>query len=285
VRLLFVLVVCLVLGACGDLSAGAGGASSSPSGPSCAGALDRSVFGGSKATVVASYELTAAEGAAWEESDGHPGGHAGQGMAPLRAYPPNALVTLCYFDGELLFNGSLPYGAAKPSPTQGRALLVVGPDGRVPEQIGGTPSTLPAVRPTSTPGPSVSLHDRSPVAIDAAWRTTPITSTEIVALLNSAGIPSRLLPPAPARLLLFGASDLDLVGMDDSAIAGSVIYRFSDIASAKAGLHNAAAPGGTVDWVAKPYFVLIGDALVNFATDDTGAATRIIAALQTPPHH
>jgi hypothetical protein len=282
VRSLLVLA-CVVLGACGDLRGAAGGASSSPTTPSCAGALDRSVFAGSQATLIASYQLTAAEGAAWEESDGHPSGHAGPGKAPLRDYPPNAPIALCYFEGTLRFNGSVPYGAAMPSPTQGRALLVVGPDGRVPEQIGGTPTSLPAVRPTAPPGPSVSLHDRSPVAVHAAWRTTPIASSEIIGLLNSAGIPSRLLPPAPARLLLFNASDLDLVGIDDPAIRGSVIYRFPDVASAERGLGAAAMPGGTVDWVAKPYFVQIGDALVNFATDDADAATRLIAALQTPP--
>jgi hypothetical protein len=36
---------------------------------------------------------------------------------------------------------------------------------------------------------------------------------------------------------------------------------------------------GTVDFIAKPYFVAIGDAIVNIATNDNSVAAQVIAAL------
>jgi len=113
-------------------------------------------------------------------------------------------------------------------------------------------------------------------------RRGPVSTAEIVARLNAAGVGSRISSPAPSRLLLFNATDEDLVTVDESAIKGFVVYRYPSVAAAASAFRLDAVqdPGrGTVSYVAKPYFVGIGDALVVFATNDEALARRVIAAL------
>ena len=113
-------------------------------------------------------------------------------------------------------------------------------------------------------------------------RTGPVSTAEIVERLNAAGLASHISPPASSRLLLFNATDQDLVTVEEPAIRGFVVYRYPSVAAATSAFRLDAVqdPGrGTVDYVAKPYFVGIGDALVVFATNDEAVARRVIAAL------
>jgi len=117
-------------------------------------------------------------------------------------------------------------------------------------------------------------------------RSAPASTAEIVARLNAAGLASRVSPPAPSRLLLYNAIDLDLIAVDDPAIKGFVVYRYPSVTAATAAFRLEAVQDptrGTVDYVAKPYFVGIGDALVVFATNDATAAQRVVSALTSTP--
>lgn len=135
---------------------------------------------------------------------------------------------------------------------------------RAPATVGATPV------PTATEGS----------------RKGPVSTAEIVVRLNAAGLSSHVSPPAPSRLLLFNAMDLDLIAVDDPAIKGFVVYRYPSVAAATAAFRLEAVQDptrGTVDYIAKPYFVGIGDALVVFATNDAAAAQRVVSALMSTP--
>jgi hypothetical protein len=124
-----------------------------------------------------------------------------------------------------------------------------------------------------------------PTATLATSRTSPIASSEIVALLTTAGLPSRISPPAPARLLLYNATGLDLLAIDHPAIRGADIYRYPSVAAANAAFHLDAIQNparGTVTFMARPHFIGLGDTIVSFVTDDEAVAARIIAALTQP---
>lgn len=138
-----------------------------------------------------------------------------------------------------------------------------GPVAAPPSPVGGTPGPAP-------------IHHTANVA---AWATAHLPTDTILALLTRAGISGRLSPPAPAKMLLFNATDLELVAVDDRAVRGFVIYRYRDVAAAASAyhlVHNSTRL--QISWVAKPRFVLIGDALVNYVTDDDAAHERIARA-------
>jgi hypothetical protein len=268
----------LALIACGDLATGQVGAT-----PSRCDTARLHELPGATATLVASFQNTAAELAAWDESGGVSGGsHAGLGMSPARALPPTAAIFSCYFDGPITLTNSHPPQGGSP-PTVARVLLIVDEAGSTREVRGGTKESLPLASlaaPSPVAQPTVPVP--APTAILATWRTTPIASSEIVALLTVAGLPSRILPPASARLLLYNSTDLDLLKIDDPAIRGATIYRYPSVAAADAAFHldpiqNPAH--GTVTYMAKPHFIGVGDTIVSIVTDDDAVAARVIAAL------
>jgi hypothetical protein len=164
-----------------------------------------------------------------------------------------------------------------------RVLLIVDESGGTLEVRGGRKKFLPlvglaAASPTTQPTPPAS----APRAVLATWRTTPIASSEIASLLTGAGLPSRISPPAPARLLLYGSTDVDLLAIDDPAISGATIYRYPSVAAAIAAFHFDAIQnpaGGTVSFLAKPHFIGLGDTIIGVATNDDAVAARVIAAL------
>jgi hypothetical protein len=271
----------LALSACGDLATGQAGAAPSR----CDTALLRALPG-ETARLVASFENTAAELAAWDESGGPSGGsRAGPGMSPARALPPTAPIFTCYFDGPVTLTIAHPPQGGSP-PTAARVLLVLDESGTILEVRGGTKESLPLVS-LAAPSPAVQTAPAAPAprTVLATWRTTPIASSEIAALLTRAGLPSRIPPPAPARALLYGSTDLDLLAIDDPAIKGATIYRYPSVAAANAAfllepIQNPA--GGTVMYMWKPHFIGIGDTIVAIATDDDAVAARVIAALARP---
>jgi hypothetical protein len=238
---------------------------------------------GSAAALVASFEITAADLVAFDESPtAFGGGHAGPGMSPARNLPPNAPIFTCYFDGPItLTKAHVPEGGSPP--TVERVLVIVDQSGATLEIRGARKEFLPlvslaAASPTPQPTPAMS----APRAVLATWRTTPIASSEIASLLTGAGLPSRIPPPAPARLLLYGATDVDLLAIDDPAIKGATIYRYPSVAAANAAFHQGPIQdpaGGTVLYMWKPHFIGIGDTIVAIATDDDAVAARVIAAL------
>jgi hypothetical protein len=270
--------VTVALAACGDLGSTTVGAALSP----CASAQRDAIYLRT-ARLVATFELTAAELAAWDESPAM-GSHAGPGMSPARSLDPAARLFACYFDGDITFSGPLPPGASPPIAE--RALLIVGAQGGVVETRGGTIVGLPLGRPTAaTPWPTVGARVRPPILVDASWRTTPITSAEIAALLTASGVPSRILPHPAARMLLYGAVDVDPLAIDDPAVVGAAIYRYPTVAAARGALRLDVVQDparGTVEFITTPYFVAIGNTLVSFAASDSNAAVRIIAILQEP---
>jgi hypothetical protein len=204
-------------------------------------------------------------------------------MSPARGLPPNAPIFTCYFDGPItLTKAHVPQGGSPP--TVERVLVIVDQSGATLEVRGARKEFLPLVSlaaaqtPVTQPTPPVS----APRTALATWRTTPIASSEIAALLTGAGLPSRIPPPAPARLLLYGATDIDLLAIDDPAIKGATIYRYPSVAAANAAFHVDAIQnpaGGTVTYMWKPHFIGIGDTIVAIATDDDVVAARVIAAL------
>jgi hypothetical protein len=271
----------LALTACGDLATGQAGAA-----PSRCDTARMHELPGSTAPVVASFQNTAAELAAWDESGGVTGGsRAGPGMSPARALPPTAAIFSCYFDGPITLTNSHPPQGGSP-PTVARVLLIVDEAGSTLEVRGGTKESLPLVS-LAAPSPVVQPTSAAsvPRAVLATWRTTPIASSEIASLLTNAGLPSRIPPPAPARALLYGSTDLDLLAIDEPAIKGATIYRYPSVAAANAAfllepIQNPA--GGTVMYMWKPHFIGIGDTIVAIATDDDAVAARVIAALVRP---
>lgn len=142
--------------------------------------------------------------------------------------------------------------------------------------------------PAATASPPISTHGPAPIhrtANVAPWATAHVPTDTIIALLARAGITARVSPPAPAKALLFNATDLELVAVDDRAVAGFVIYRYRDVAAAASAyqlplVHDPTR--GTISWVATPRFVLMGDALVSYATDDEAAHERVARALVYP---
>jgi len=239
---------------------------------------------GSAARLVATFQITAADLAAWDENPA--GSHAGPGMSPARSMSVSAAIFACYFDGPITLTNAHPPQGGSP-PTVARVLVIVDESGGTLEVRGGTEQSLPLVRPSApsplpTPWPTVAAF--APTAIFATSRTSPIASAEIVALLTTAGVPSRIRPPA-ARLLLYNATDIDLLAIDDPAIRGAAIYRYPSVAAANVAFHLEAIQNparGTVTFMARPHFIGLGDTIVSFATDDEAITARIIAALTQP---
>lgn len=144
-------------------------------------------------------------------------------------------------------------------------------------------STSPTPGAIFSPMPSGTTSGLPDQVAVAAWASGHVDTSAILARVNLSGLPASLATPAPARLLLFGASDLDLVNVSDPAIRGFAIYRYPDAAAAHRAWSLDAVQDpqrGMVDYVARPYFVLVGDALVGFATNDAQAARRLIDALR-----
>lgn len=143
----------------------------------------------------------------------------------------------------------------------------------------------PAAATASPPGATQAPASIHATANAAPWATGHMPTDTILTLLGRGGLTARVSPPAPAKALLFNATDLELIAVDDRAVAGFVIYRYRDAAAAAAAyqlplVHDPTR--GTISWVAKPRFVLIGDALVNYATNDDATHERVARALVYP---
>jgi hypothetical protein len=103
---------------------------------------------GDPVTLVAAFESTALELAAWHESGLMPGGgHAGAGQSPLRSHPPDESIASCYFDGSFTYRGTLPHRGTPP--VFERMLFLVDGTGDLLEELGGTKKLLPLVRPAA----------------------------------------------------------------------------------------------------------------------------------------
>lgn len=140
-------------------------------------------------------------------------------------------------------------------------------------------------QPSASPGASVAPASIHHTANIAAWATGHVPTGTILTLLARGGIDARVSPPAPAKALLFNATDLELVAVNDGAVRGFVIYRYRDAAAAATAyrlplVHDPTR--GTISWVAKARFVLMGDALVSYGMDDDAAHERIARALVYP---
>ena len=99
------------------------------------------------AQLVAVFESTALEIAAWQESGLIPGGgRAGAGMSPLRSHPPGESIASCYFDGTITVSWPLPEGARPP--VLERMLLILDSSGGFLQEL-GWPKTFPLVRPAA----------------------------------------------------------------------------------------------------------------------------------------
>ena len=141
------------------------------------------------------------------------------------------------------------------------------------------------MRASASPGVPSAPGSVHPTANIAGWATGHVPTGTILTLLGRGGFDARLSPPAPAKALLFNSSDLELVAVDNSTVRGFVIYRYRDAAAASIAyqlpiVHDPNA--GTISWVARPRFVLVGDALVNYGTDDDAVHDRIARALVYP---
>ena len=111
-------------------------------------ALQARRLSGDHVQLMAVFESTALEIAAWQESGLIPGGgHAGAGQSPLRSYPPSESIVSCYFDGTFTYRGPLPEGAAPP--VFERMLFLVDRAGQVIQESGGTKKLYPLVRPVA----------------------------------------------------------------------------------------------------------------------------------------
>jgi hypothetical protein len=98
--------------------------------------------------LVAAFESTALEVAAWHESGLIPGGgRAGVGQSPLRSHPPDESIASCYFDGSFTYRGHLPHGGAPP--IFERMLFLIDASGNLFEEHGGTKKLFPLVRPAA----------------------------------------------------------------------------------------------------------------------------------------
>jgi len=101
--------------------------------------------------LVAVFESTALEVAAWHESGLMPGhARAGKGMSPLRKHSPDESIASCYYDGTFVFRGPIPPpmpGAPSASPRIfERLLLVIDSSGDAIESHGGSKESLPLIR-------------------------------------------------------------------------------------------------------------------------------------------
>lgn len=147
----FVLTVALAAcGTAGDLGAGTGPvAPAQPITPqSRCEALQARRLSGDSLQLVAAFESTALEIAAWHESGLMPGGgHAGPGQSPLRSHAPDESIASCYFDGSFRYRGHVPYGATPP--VFERMLFLVDSTGYLFEEHGGTKKLFPLVRPAA----------------------------------------------------------------------------------------------------------------------------------------
>jgi hypothetical protein len=102
---------------------------------------------GDSVRLVAVFESTALEIAAWQESGLVPGGgRAGAGQSPLRSYAGQSIAS-CYFDGTFTFRGPLPQGATPPAFE--RMLILVDGAGQIISESGGTKKLYPLVRPAA----------------------------------------------------------------------------------------------------------------------------------------
>jgi hypothetical protein len=111
-------------------------------------ALQARRLAGDPVQLVAAFESTSLEIAAWQESGLVPGGgRAGAGQSPLRSYPPAQSIASCYFDGTFTFRGPLPQGATPP--VFERMLFLVDGAGQIIQEAGGTKQLFPLVRPAA----------------------------------------------------------------------------------------------------------------------------------------
>ena len=111
-------------------------------------ALQAQRLSGDRVQLVAAFESTAFEIAAWQESGLIPrGGRAGAGQSPLRSYPPAESIASRYFDGTFTFRGPLPQGATPP--VFERMLFLVDGAGQIIQESGGTKKLYPLVRPAA----------------------------------------------------------------------------------------------------------------------------------------
>jgi hypothetical protein len=109
-------------------------------------ALQARRLAGDSVQLVAAFESTALEIAAWHEGGLMPGGgHAGAGQSPLRAHPPGESIASCYFDGAFTYRGHLPHRGTPPAFE--RMLFLVDSTGDVFEEHGGARVLFPLVRP------------------------------------------------------------------------------------------------------------------------------------------
>jgi hypothetical protein len=276
-RAIGLIVLAALVTACGDLAA----STSVGAAPTPCEIAQRNDAQLGPARLVARFSLTAAELVAWEESPSR-GSHAGFGWGPARSLDPTAPVFVCFFDGQFTFRGPLPPGATEPTATRSRVIIAA--DGSVIEQQGGSEASLPLMAPVvPSPWPTLDTRPPGPLLIVAS-RTTPIASSEIADLLTRAGVPSHIAARGPARVL-YGASDVDVLSVDDPGIAGAAIYRYSTVARARDALRLDVVQNparGTVLFMARPYFIALGDTLVSIAATDENVAMKMITALQLP---
>ena len=144
------LFVAVAVGACGSVSDGpletAGTQQLTPA-ARCEAAL-AGLRPSDHAQLVAVFESSALEIAAWQESGLIPGGgHAGAGQSPLRSHPPGESIASCYFDGTITVRGPLPEGATPP--VFERMLLILDGSGGLLQELGGPKKLFPLVRPAA----------------------------------------------------------------------------------------------------------------------------------------
>jgi hypothetical protein len=106
------------------------------------------------ARLVAVFESTALEIAAWQESGLMPGhARAGQGLSPMRSHAISESVASCYFDGTFTWRGPMPApqpGTPSAAPdTFERLLLIIDSTGNGIGSLGGSKAMLPLVRPAA----------------------------------------------------------------------------------------------------------------------------------------
>jgi len=145
----------LALAACGSLADGPANPAAHPPPPQarCESALTQ-IDGADHPLLVAVFESTALEVAAWHESGLMPGGaRAGHGMSPFRKHPLGESIASCYYDGTFVFHGPIPQplpGGPPASPRVfERLLLIIDSAGNAIDQHGGSKERLPLVRPAA----------------------------------------------------------------------------------------------------------------------------------------
>lgn len=110
--------------------------------------IQQTRLAGQPAELVAVFESTALEVAAWQESGLVPGGgRAGQGMSPLRSRQSTEVITSCYFDGTITLRMPVPQGGVPP--VFERVLFVIDASGMELQVSGGTKSVVALIRPSA----------------------------------------------------------------------------------------------------------------------------------------